>query len=211
MCAGGTAQLEPARRGLFAARVSPADECVIIRVHTPVPTPTPPACFPTSPEINAPWGSWARNTHLWAFRIVSASGEGSRDVVGGGTGSLSWAGGSYCVTPAGGVAVGKVLGPLFTVLTLDSGWIEGTWFPQSYPPISGAFLCTHPHLLFLLPSIWQALTYSQAPWSLRRSKVGKVSVEETRLPFSLGHQIPFLRPRLLMSPCRSLPSFPEHL
>lgn len=43
MCARGAVQLEPARRGLFAARVSPADELVIIRVHTPVPTPTPPS------------------------------------------------------------------------------------------------------------------------------------------------------------------------
>lgn len=43
MCARGVAQLEPARWGLFAARVSPVDEHVIIRVHTPVPTPTPPS------------------------------------------------------------------------------------------------------------------------------------------------------------------------
>lgn len=125
MCALGTAQLKPARWGLFAARVSAADERVIIRVHTPVPTPTPPACFPTSLEINAPWGSWARKTHLWAFRIVSAGGEGSWDVVGGGTGSLSWAGvtpGFVC-DPSWWSGCGK--GPGSSVHCLDTGWTLG--------------------------------------------------------------------------------------
>lgn len=73
-------------------------------------------------------------------------------MVGGGTGSLSWAGGYCCVTAAGGVAVGKVLVPLFTVWTLDSGWIEGTQFPQSCPPILGTFLCTPHTFCFFSPA-----------------------------------------------------------
>lgn len=53
----------------------------IIRVYALALHPLPLACFPTSPEINASWGSQAENTGPWAFRDVSAGGEGTGEVV----------------------------------------------------------------------------------------------------------------------------------
>lgn len=128
--------------------------CILLYPH-----PLPLACFPTSPEINAPWGSWAQKTHLWAFRIVSVGGEGSGDVVGGGTGSLSWAGVTpgFVSDPSWLSGCGKGSGS--SVHCLDTGlWVDrGNSVSPVLPTNPWSLSLYPPHLLFLLPSIWQAL------------------------------------------------------